>query len=56
MAVGFFLGMVLWNAQAARDATFNAIDSMVLSAFVCAPALAGTLVGAVFGWWKWRRA
>lgn len=54
MGVGCLIGLVVNNA-ASNAPSFEAIDNMVLSAFVFGPALAGTLAGAAFGWWKWRR-
>lgn len=56
MAAGFLAGLLINNAATVNNPSFEAIGHEVMSAFVFAPALVGTLLGATFGWWKWRRS
>ncbi len=54
LSVGCLAGLLI-NTASASAPSFEAIDNQVFAYFVFLPAFLGSLAGAAFGWWKWRR-
>lgn len=54
LVAGSLIGFAMASAGA-QSPGFEAIDDEIFAALIFGPAFLGSLVGAAFGWWKWRR-